>query len=158
MGVDIHLYICKDKSYIAENIFEGRNSEWFDNLQQNGDTEYDHLPVNYGISDEAPADYSKFEEYCYGFYFIKVKDFKDWFLKYRPDMDAGWVTKYDAWAYETKYIQPDYLQKKLFKEDVLEDMKFIEVVNRHDCSRWLYDYLCAHNIPDDAIIQYCFDH
>lgn len=152
------MYICKDKNYIAEDIFEGRNSEWFDNLQRNGDPEYNYLPVQCGVSDEVPEDYSKFEEYCYGFYFVKVKDFKKWYFEYRPDKDAGWVTKYDAWAYETKNIQPEYIQKKLFKDDVLEDMVFIEIVNKYDCSRWLLDYLFEHAIPDDAIIQYCFDH
>ena len=160
MGVDIHMYICKDKSYIAEDIFEGRNSEWFGNMQKEGEDEvYDSLPLGFGISDQTPEDYSKeFEEYCYGFYYINVKEFKDWFLEKRPDENAGWVTRYEAWVYEQKGIEPEYLRKELTKDDVIKDMKFITVTSKYDCSAWLYCYLVDNDIPDDATIQYCFDH
>jgi hypothetical protein len=162
MGVDIHMYICKDKKYIAENIFGGgRNSEWFNNLQQNGNDEsYNELNIHCGYSDEAPNEYK--EKYNkdnsdYGFRFFTVGDFMEWFIKYRPDKDAGWTTRYEAWRYKEKGIHPDYLAKELFSEDIIEDREFIEVINKYDCSNWLYNYLVDHNIPNDADIVYCFD-
>ena len=81
MGIDIHMSIVKNKEYIAEDIFDGRNSEWFGNLQKEGwENEYDELPARCGYSDQSPADYIlKYttERYYYGFFFINVKDFKD---------------------------------------------------------------------------------
>ena len=161
-GVDIHLYICKDKKYIAEDIFEGRNSSWFANMQKEGiDDTYQYLPIQYGISEkDTPDDYNHYNHDLgyYGFYYIKVEDFKNWFLQYRPDEDAGWVTRYEKWAYNNKGIYPEYLKKELTKNDVIEDMRFIVVTNQYDCSAWLYTYLLDNDIPDDAVIQYCFDH
>lgn len=161
MGVDMHLYICKNKKYIAEDIFDGRNSEWFRNIQGEGNDEvYNSLPLSYGISDQAPAHFSdsfKGEMGYYGFHYIKVSDFCDWFIKHRPDEDAGWVTTYEKWAYENKGIKPEYLRRSLTKDDVIEDMKFITITNEYDCSAWLYCYLVDNNIPDDAVVQYCFD-
>ena len=166
MGIDIHMYICKDKKYIVKDVFDGsRNSEWFGNMQPdcNHDDTYDSLHFNYtryGISEEAPQEYfDKYENQqgYYGYYYIKVKDFEDWFIRYRPDEDAGWVTRYEAWAYKHKGIEPEYLQKKLYKDDIIEDMKFIKVTYKWDTSAWLYSYLIDNEIPEDAIIQYCFD-
>ena len=154
------MYIARNKEYIAEDIFEGRNSEWFNNMMGDGNDEvYDSLPIGYGISEEIPDSYSEnFKDWCFRFHYINVKDFKDWFLEKRPDKDAGWVTRYERWAYENKGIKPEYLRKELHKDDVIVDMRFIEVTNQYDCSAWLYCYLEDNDIPDDATIQYCFDH
>ena len=162
MGMDISLYLVKKGKYIAEDIFSGRNSEWFNNMMQRGDDEvYNSLPLSYGISDEVPEDWVKHYEdpgSYFGHCYINVKEFKDWFIEKRPDEDAGWVTRYEAWAYKHKGIEPEYLKKELNKNDVIEDMKFIVVTSKYDCSAWLYCYLVDNNIPDDATIQYCFDH
>jgi hypothetical protein len=161
MGMDITLSIFKNKECIAENIFDGRNSTWFNNMMGGGDDEiYDSLPLGYGISDETSAEWAKLHEDPGSYFerhYINVKDFKDWFLDKRPDIDAGWVTRYEAWAYKHKGIQPECLQKRLWETDVIEDMKFIEVTNKYDCSAWLYCYLEDNEIPEDACIQYCFD-
>ena len=114
MGVDIHMFICKNKEYIAEKIFDGRNSEWFNNMMGDGNDEiYDSLPIKWGVSDETPDAFSKefTDDWCFGFRYLNVKEFKNWFVEKRPDRDAGWVTKYEAWAYENKHVLPDYLQK-----------------------------------------------
>ncbi len=122
------------------------------------DEVYDSLPINYGISDEAPKTYSEeFNNGYFNFRYLNVKEFKDWFIEKRPDEDAGWVTSYEAWAYEHKGIEPEYLRKELTKDDVIEDMKFITVISKYDSSAWLYCYLEDNDIPDDATIQYCFD-
>ena len=161
MGIDIHMSIVKNKEYIAEDIFDGRNSEWFGNLQKEGwENEYDELPARCGYSDQSPADYIlKYttERYYYGFFFINVKDFKDWFIKYRPDKDACWVTTYDKWRIENKGYIPENPQHYLSCEDNINDMHFVEIENIYDCSKWLYNYLIDNHISDDADIIYCFD-
>ena len=161
MGMDIHLYIVRNKEYIAENIFDGRNTEWFNNIMGTGnDDVYDSFPAYYGVSNETPDAFSKEfnDDWCFGFRYLSVKEFKDWFLEKRPDKDAGWVTRYEAWAYEHKGIEPEYLKKELTKDDVIKDMKFITVTSKYDCSAWLYCYLVDNDIPDNATIQYAFDH
>lgn len=152
--------IFKNKECIAEDIFDGRNTTWFNNMMGRGNDEvYDSLPLGYGISDETSEEWARLhEDPCSYFerHYINVKDFKDWFEDKRPDIDAGWVTRYEAWAYKHKGIVPE-LHRKLWENDIIEDMEFIEVTNPYDCSAWLYDYLKDNNIPDDACIQYCFD-
>ena len=162
MGMDISLYIFKNKKCIAEDIFDGRNTTWFNNMMGRGNDEvYDSLPLGYGISDQVSEDWTKHYEDPTSYFehhYINVKEFKDWFLKYRPDIDAGWVTRYEAWAYKHKGIEPEYLRKELNHDDIIEDMRFIKVINKYDCSAWLYSYLIDNDIPDDATIQYAFDH
>lgn len=162
MGLDSHMYIVKNKKYIKEDIFDGRNTEWFCNMMGDGNAdEYDTLPIHYGISTQAPDEYAKeFGDWCFGFNYIKVKDFKDWFEKTRPDKDAGWVARYDKWAYENKGIEPKEIYHYLSCLDDEVDkseFEFIEVENKWDCSRWLYNYLIHNVISDEADIQYAFD-
>lgn len=155
------MFICKNKEYIAKDIFNGRNTEWFNNIMGSGNDEvYNFLPIKWGISDEAPDAFSEefSDDWCFGHRSLNVKDFKDWFIEKRPDIDAGWVTRYEEWLYEVKGIEPEYLKKHLDKDDVIEDVRFIEVTNNYDCSKWLFDYLVDNKIPDDATIQYAFDH
>ena len=162
MGVDIHMYIVKDKEIVADDIFDGRNTEWFNNLMQRGNNdEYDYLPVKWCISPMAPDDLKekyKKEDGYYGFHCMKVEDFMKWFNKYRPDKDAGWVTTYEKWAYENKgeYLEPSHYYPT--NEEINpRDIHFIEVINYHDCSRWLYKYIKENSIPMDADITYWFD-
>lgn len=160
MGMDCHMFICKNKEYIAKDIFTGRNREWFDNIMGGGNDElYDSLPIKWGISDEAPDTFSEefSDDWCFGYRSLNVKEFMDWFITKRPDIDAGWVTRYEKWLYDHKGIEPAYLKKRLDKDDIIQDMKFISVTRDYDCSRWLYCYLAENNIPDDATIQYAFD-
>ena len=165
MGVDISMYIVKDKKDISNTssswgIFDGRNSIWFNNLQQIGDNEiYNYLNIKPGISKQAPDDFSKYKNLdYYGFNYISVKDFKDWFIKYRPDIDAGWISTYDKWRMEKKGYEPDYLPKYLDKDDDINDMHFVEYETIwDDCSIWLYNYLIDNKVPDEADITYWFD-
>ena len=163
MGIDCHMYIVKNKEYVKENIFDGRNSEWFFNMMGDGNAdEYNTLPIHYGISEQSPDAYdAEFSNWCFSFRYINVEDFKNWFEKTRPDKDAGWVTRYDKWAYENKGIEPEeicHYLSSLGDEVDKSEFEFIEIENRWDCSRWLYNYLIDNDISDEADIQYCFDH
>lgn len=160
MGMDIHLFIVKNKQYIAKDIFDGRNREWFYNMMGEGNNDvYNNLSISYGVSNETPNEWNenfKKEDGYFDSRFINVKAFKDWFNKYRPNVDAGWVSTYDKWAYETKNIEPE-VYYRLPKDVNINDMHFIEIENKWDCSKWLYDYLIDNQIDDNAYIQYCFD-
>lgn len=166
MGVDIYMFIVKNKTIIKNNIYTGRNSEWFDNISDRIHTNiYNDFPTIYGWSPATPeilkTRYSRKKGY-YDFYHFKVKYFIEWFERFKPDTDAGWVTTYEKWLYETKGIIPNYLHHQL--SDVSDevwfcekDWQFIEVKNNYDCSRWLYDYLIDNKIDPNADVTYCFN-
>lgn len=163
MGVDIHMFIVNEnKNILKEDIFDGRNSEWFRNLQDCGnDSEYDYCPIVYGwqsvCSEDLVKKYADRQSY-YGHFHISVKLFKDWFEKYNPHKKAGWVTTYEKWEIENHgYCPENFFKYSLDKDDIIEDMHFIEWVNVFDCSLWLYNYLKDNKIPDNAWIVYCFD-
>ena len=165
MGVDIHMNIIKDGKIIFPDIFDGRNSEWFNNLQGKGwSYEYNHLPEYTGIPENCPEkikDDFKKPMSCgyYGFHYMTVGDFKKWYIKYRPDLKAGWASTYDKWRIEHKrYIPECELPQYLGKEYNKEDMHFVEYIDYYECSRWLYKYLNEKDIPNDAYISYYFDH
>lgn len=162
MGVDIHMYVVRNGRIIKNDIFDGRNSEWFSNLQGDGwNEEYDHLPVKtYNVSDQAPEELQKEakDTYYYGHRTITVGDYKKWFEKYRPDKHASWVTTYEEWQYRNKGIAPDKdnIKTRLEPDDILEDWKFLEWADEYDLGRWLYEEIYA--VADDAEITYWFDH
>ena len=164
MGMDITLSIVKNKQYLAKNIFSGRNREWFDNLRERGnDYEYDYLPVlhyNCFPEEDIPLDLNidKFKNDGYfDFRAIKVNNYIDWFIKYKPDRDAGWVNTYDKWRIETKGYIPENIDHYLYPETNLADMHFIEIEKKYDCARWLYNYIIDNHISFDAYIIYYFD-
>lgn len=159
MGMDIHMDIVKDGKIIKKDIFDGRSYEWFGNLCRNGDKVYDSLPTDEGMSPMHP-DIEKYDYLInvgyFDFYHMSVGEFKDWFNRYRPDKNAGWVTKREAWEYEKRGICPE-LEYCLDETDIIEDRVFIEIVNQYDCSSWLFQYLIENNIDNDADINYYFD-
>lgn len=161
MGMDIHMHLVKDGEYVKKNIYDGRNREWFANLQDEGwDDCYDNLDIIFGLSPKAPKtiDVAKLREDGYfGFYHIPVKRFKEWFETYRPDKDAGWVSTYDKWRIENKGYVPDDLMHYIPEDARIEDLHFVEVVNPYDCSAWLYQYLIENEIDNNADITYWFD-
>ena len=172
IGVDIHTYIVKDKKILAKNLYEGRNSEWFANLRGEGyDDEYDRLETHYGISPQAPdsIQFSFDEEHkiypftesslskigFYGFYYIKIEDFIDWFVEYRPDKKAGWGTTWEKWAIENKRYIPEYLSHE--KDPDSCDQIFIEYFDDYEPSVQIYNYLINKDIPEDADFVFFFD-
>jgi len=159
MGRDIHLNILSaEGEVLKQDIFDGRNSEWFNNMCGNGDdSEYDHLNICYGSPENASEDFVKhYEDGYFNYRYINVRDFYDWFIKYRPDLDAGWVSTYEKWKMEKKGYIPEVIHYLPAKNNSI-DMHFVEIENEYDCSRWLYNYLNDNNIPISANIVYCFD-
>lgn len=157
MGADIHIYVVKDKKVIADDLYDGRHYEWFDNLTGRGNSEeYDHLETLYGISPQAPDEFNEkyTKENCYyGFYYISVGDFKKWYQKYQPCRKAGWASTWEAWAIENKGLVPEYLSR--YKEG--DDQIFVEYTDLYEPSRHIYEYLMDNRIDDDADLTYFFD-
>ena len=163
MGMDWTAFIVKGDKILAktEDLFDGRNSDWFANLQGNGlDNCYDYLPVKYNW-DIAPAELK--EKYSEDWYFdhrsIQIKDFKEWFHSYQPYKQAGWMRNYDAWELKTKhtYNYEDKLQRYLGVDENMADWEWVEFIDEWALTYQLYNFMEEYQIPDDAYLIYCFD-
>lgn len=164
MGVDIHMsIISKEGEYRYQDIYDGRNTEWFDNITGDYHSEfYEGFPVCQGLPEKIPSEIAKAYDIrggaCYyDFCYVNVGEFKYWFEHTRPDVDAGWVSTYDKWLYETKDIVPE-LSHYLEEDANPYDYHFIEVTNPWDSSAWLYNYIISReNIKLEDYIVYYFD-
>ena len=146
MGMDITLRLLdKNGKFLTENIYDGRNREWFNNMsgKYTTDEAYDHLPLGYGTLDFFPNEWLEMEQDrdYFDFRYMSVKEYRNWYMKYK-----GYTPEYGIDLYQ-----------ELDKEDVIEDMVWVEFNAEYDNSTWLYNYLDENNIPDDAWIVYCFD-
>lgn len=156
------MHIVKDGEIIAEDIYDGRNSEWFRNLQRNGNSDlYDSLPLGYGIPKECPKsieeDYST-NDYYYGFHYIKVQDYINWYRTQSPELEAGWVSRYDAWQLSIgREIIPDEYYHRLPEDCNENDWIFMSWTNPYCQDTWLFEYLCDNKIATDAYLIYYFD-
>ena len=171
MGKDITMHIIKGTDVIASDIYSGRNSEWFENISENrwGRFEYDYFPAIAGVPEEAPEFITKlynkdnnWEDFGYfDFHYVRVDAFIAWFNKYKPNVYAGWVSKWHQWMSENKgyEITVNDLKTELLKDDVPENYVFIQITDNYDSSAWLYDYIIDNKIDKikDAIIVYYFD-
>lgn len=161
MGVDLHMHIMNNKGIVLEKeIFDGRNSTWFENIAGRGyDEVYDAFPRHYGLPEETPAEISEYQSIAgyYDFYYTTVKEFKEWYEEYNPAVDACWVTTYDKWRIQNKGYIPEDPKHYLDGDDIIADMHFVVYENRYDCSKWLFDYLQNHSFANDDIILYYFD-
>lgn len=164
MGRDIHMHIVdKHGKYLMKDIYEGRNSEWFNNLQGKGcDDCYNHLYTYYGFPENILSPEGKTfddlkKEGYYGFYYVSVGSFRKWYETYKPQIKAGWFCTYDKWKIEKKGYVPEDPQHYLIKEDCTEDMHFIEYIDTYEPSSYIYKILEERFIDNDAYIIYYFD-
>lgn len=159
MGMDIHIYLSKKDGGTNEIEFGGRNSIWFNNLMIQEDDAYNHFEPHHGVSPYLDEKIKKESEdrWYFEHHYISVGDFKEWFTKYKPNKDAGWVTTYDAWRIENQGYIPYDISHTMLEDVKIEDQHFVEIPNREDCSDWLYNYLINVKAPDDAHITYWFD-
>lgn len=165
MGMDITLRLLdKNGKFLTEDIYDGRNREWFNNMSGKyiTDEAYSHLPLGYGTLDFFPNEWLEMEQDrdYFDFRYISVKEYRNWYMKYNPSYQAGWVNRYTEFLMKYKGYTPEYgidLYQELDKEDVIEDMVWVEFNAEYDNSTWLYNYLDENNIPNDAWIVYCFD-
>ena len=170
MGMAATLRVCKDGNFIDNlkegewSIFDGRNREWFDNLMGNGNSseyEWGRFPAHVGVEDdnipqEWKDEYSK--EMCYfGWHYITVKDFSNWFYKYSPHICGGWISKYDEFMLKYKSIEPEEYYTCPDCISNFDGCVFATWENQYDCSKWLFEWLEDNKMPNDAVIVYRFD-
>ena len=169
MGADIHVYLAKKNGENVNFSDEfGRNSDWFTDMNGQGqDPEYDRLymnyNINYGVSpylDKEIASY-KDEVGVYGFRFIKVSDFKKWFVDTRPDKKAGWVSRYVEWQIRTGKISigeaifNDLLRTYFDPEYPEQDQVFVEDVDESDLAKRIVNLLVAEGAdPEDHLVWF----
>ena len=122
MGADIHIHLIDKDKVIKENLYDGRNYEWFDALKETyyeGYEVYKYLPTSFGFPEEMPPIYSKYntDTDYYGHHYISLADLVAWFNEYHPEIKAGWVHEYDAWLYNIKGIDINENESEFNKEN-----------------------------------------
>lgn len=165
MGVDISMMIVDHENVNGEpiaDLFEGRNSDFFANLRGVGEIE--NFPAHCGIPEDITTGpiFKMHENGDYfGFHYITVGEFIDWCYAYRPELDAGWTTRYGAWKYKTRGKVPELWHE--YPEDaVKEDVVFIEVEDNEEPFTALKNRInefyrnSTRSHRNDYII-YCFD-
>lgn len=170
MGVDIHMTLVRnDGEVLIKNVYDGRNREWFDNLQDtNWNNEYAHLPNESGIPKFAPTfikeDYMGAPQNGYfGFRHMIFQDYVDWYEEYNPQLDAGWVSTYDKWRMEHKGYIPDDTYHYLPTDENVADFHFVEFEDPYDPNTNVINtvekYLASHKEIDryQVYLIYYFD-
>lgn len=165
MGVDIHIYIIdKFGKKKTDNLYDGRNYRWFDNLQDRGmDPEYNFLPRLYWNDCPRPIfnifkDLEK-DDY-YGMAAVRISDLIEWYNHYRPNVHAGWVTKYDAWLYRAKNIIPSeddvYTDPSIIEDFNIDLYEFIEYEDEYNPMTEVYKAITENTLiaNDDYLIFY----
>lgn len=151
MGRDIHMYILNENNEVIARPFYGgyRNYEFFGQLDGEGQEEYyNYLPTKPASIDELPEaikeDYGD-GDCCYSLQEMNLEDFIDWTRHYQPWLHAGWVHKKDAWLYKNKEIYPEEYQDRLYNDDIIEDMEFIEFIDESNGFIELVNFITNEN-------------
>ena len=146
MGTDIHIHLIANGKFLLEDMFDGRNSFWFDKIH-NEEDEYRYLNWQYNVENIAlPQSVLKEVEegdfYCYGFKYVKLSELLEWYDTYKPYIDAGWVRKIDAWKYRVKHIPiEDNIYPYLDDDAIIEDWEFVEVPALDDCMEYVVNQI-----------------
>lgn len=115
MGADIHIHAFKRNEILATDMAHGmRNYEWFDALSGANPTDFDESYIFFpdscnriDVKEICP----KMDEIIEndinsgGFYGLNIYSLRDlivWAESYKPNLKAGWVTRWEKWAYENK--------------------------------------------------------
>lgn len=127
MGTDIHVMVVKDGAFVIPEMDMARNYTWFGKIQHEND-EYTYLNWQYNLENDAiPPEVRKdIDNGCWGFKFCNVAEFVNWFEKYKPDLDAGWIRKREAWLLDNKGVIPYDYEYELPENCVIEDWEFRE--------------------------------
>lgn len=162
MGMDIHVHVVnKNGEYIKKNLFDGRNRMWFQKIDHEED-EYDYVKWIYDYEAEfVPVEVKKVfrsDEYSgyFGFKAVKVADLLNWYDRYRPDVDAGWIRRYDKWRWENKATAPDEIYHYFDESMNVNDWVWVENLPKEDeCIKVIIDQIDNNQVnPNDYVIMY----
>ena len=171
MGADIHMRLIRKSTgfVVLDDLYDGRCLEWFDNLTGRGYNEvYSKLSWRFGLPDcitegedfeiyQNPHDYGG-----YNFQWIPAKEYIDWYEKYRPYLDAGYLTEWENWAYEHSRYDPfkHEIRHYLADGDREENYIFREFIDKGCPDIHVYKQIISlpyENI-EDCIIYMWLDH
>ena len=167
METKMHMYLATtEKGIISEELYKGHCSEWIDTFRGCGSrVEYDILK-DYCKShwgDFPECKFTKKENVYFCHHAITVKDYIDWYQKYKPYLDAGWVRKYDAWCYNHKGIIPELIEHH-WPSYPVEDVEWIEINDSNCLDTYIYKKICGflndnykNQIPEDLYLIWCFN-
>lgn len=166
MAADINMYLVdkRDNSIIlsTKDLFEGRNYEWFENMQQRGsNVAYDYMPVewDYEDSDKLPEDCCYNADWTYGHRAIRVDELLKWFTFYKPAEDGVYLTERENWLYESKGIFLEAWERHY--PDAEEGATIFTVVRKkYEPILHIIDVLCKKigtQPPEDYYLLWCFD-
>lgn len=166
MGVDIHFVVLDKKENKMRElpILDGyRNTEWFDNITGNysiTNRKYQTFPALSVTSDDVKLEISEAlggiaVNNFYGYFMLKVSDFKVWYDKVRPRRRAGWFNSYDRWCIESFGWIPNPDTIDVIKPNS-NDATFIEYDDNYEGSYLLLQEL-AKTCNDSTILYFCFD-
>ena len=162
MGMDIWVHVVnKNGEYIKKDLFDGRNSMWFGKINHEED-EYAYVPWIYNHdADFIPVDIkedfnSKDYTGLFGFKAVKVADLLNWYDKYRPDIDAGWIRRYDKWRWENKAIAPEDVYHYFDDSMNINDWVWVENLPKEDeYIKIIIDQINNNQVnPNDFVIIY----
>ena len=162
MGMDIWVNVVnKNGEYVKKDLFDGRNRTWFCKIN---DEEDEYAYVNWIYEYDlgfVPTDVKEIfnsEEYTgyFGFKAVKVADLLNWYDRYRPDVDAGWIRKYEKWQWENKGIAPEGIYHYYDNEMNLNDWVWVENLPKEDeCIKVVIDQIDNNQVnPNDYVIFY----
>ena len=145
MDIDFKFY---DKEYkqiiVRKEDFDWHvdDSDWINNLLGKGyKPEYERLELFH--DDIVPKDFYK-TKLCFSLFLIDVEQYRTWYNLYQPFLNAGWVSRYEAWLYEKKAIVP-------YEDNVLKS----KPSKNSDDYVWL-EYRDENNV--DGFLLERFDH
>ena len=162
MGMDIWIDVVnKNGEYVKKDLFDGRNTAWFMKINHEED-EYEYVPWIYKYdADFIPADVKEnfqSEKYTgfFGFKAVKVADLLNWYDRYRPDVDAGWIRRYDKWKWENKAIAPDCIEHYFDDSMDTNDWVWVENLPKEDeFIKVIIDQIDNNQVnPNDYVIIY----
>ena len=147
MGTDIHIHLITNGKFLLEDMFDGRNSLWFDKIN-NEENEYQYLNWQYNVEDIALPqsvlkEVAEGDYYCYGFKYVKISELLEWYDTYKPYIDAGWVRKIDAWRNRVKHIplEDHTIYTYLDDDAIIEDWEFVEFPAPDDSMEYIVNQI-----------------
>ena len=100
----------------------------------------------------------------YNFQWIPAKEYIDWYQKYRPYLDAGYLTEWENWAYEHNRYDPfkHEIRHYLADSDRKENYIFREIIDEGCPDIHVYEQITS-SLPynediEDYIIYMWLDH
>lgn len=159
MGVDIHCELYRNGKWNEIDLDGYRNSEWFRSLGGYSviDPAYNHLPYLPFTEVDKAREKELTPDGCYGFIMFNFRELVEWFRKYRPDFQAGWVSVYDKWMLDNKNEIPKDVYMDIPEHSHRDNWVFAEWYDEYDPMLWFLEKLKENDVDGNENILIYFD-